>query len=152
MLLSHNFDIQSGIVEPLTRPEFVEVFQTGLKDYPDCTCRLVSHPHWAVEITFPKGQFTPEHIGQVCAEAMIQKRQERQAGDRDLPTVLVLGGIKLSPVTSSLPETLQTGEWGVDVVETQARDTFLAAIAWDTVTATKAPGSIFKVELNPTAS
>lgn len=149
MLLSHNFDIQSGIVEPLTRPEFVEVFQTGLKDHPNCSCRLVSHPHWAVEIKFPKDQYTPAQLGQICAEAMIQKRKDRQTGDKDLPTVLVLGGIKLTPVTSSLPETLQTGEWGVDVVETQTRDTFLQAIAWDTVTATKAPGSIFKIELAP---
>ena len=148
MLLSHNFDIKSGIVAPLTRGEFVEVFQTGLQDYPDCHCRLISHPHWSVEITFPKGQFTPQEIGEVCAKAMLKKRQERTAGDRDLPTVLILGGIKLSPVTSELPETLQTGEWGVDVVETQSRDKFLEAIAWDTVTAQKAPGSIFKVELN----
>ncbi|AFY36499.1 hypothetical protein Lepto7376_0039 [[Leptolyngbya] sp. PCC 7376] len=147
MLLSHNFDIKSGVVTPLTRGEFVEVFQAGLKDYPDCNCRLISHPHWSVEIKFPQGKFTPQQIGEVCAKAMHQKRQDRQTGDRDLPEILILGGIKLSPATSELPETLQPGEWGVDVVETQSRDTFLEAIAWETVTAQKAPGSIFKVEL-----
>ena len=152
MLLSHNFDIQSGIVSPLTREEFVEVFQAGLKDYPECNCRLISHPHWSVEIKFAKDKYTPQEIGEVCAKAMLQKRRDRDAGDRDLPTILILGGIKLSPATSNLPETLQPGEWGVDVVETQTRDKFLEAIAWEAVTAQKAPGSIFKVELNSSAS
>lgn len=148
MLLSHNFDIKSGLVAPLTREEFAEVFREGLKGYPNFRCRLLSHPHWCVEILFPKDDFSPAAVGELCAKAMLKKRQDRAQGDQDLPTVLVLGGIKLTPPTSNLPETLQPGEWGVDVVETQSSDTFLAAIAWDAVTAQKAPGSIFKIELN----
>jgi hypothetical protein len=44
------------------------------------------------------------------------------------------------------PNSLQIGEWGVDVVETIQADVFLAAIAWSEISASKPSDGIFKIE------
>ena len=52
----------------------------------------------------------------------------------------------MTPPTSSAPDALQPGEWGVDVVETADGNTFLQAIAWEATIASKSADSVFKVE------
>ena len=58
-----------------------------------------------------------------------------------------MGGIKTTPATSTSPDSLQPGEWGVDVVETAVGEEFLAAMGWEKAIASKSVDSIFKVEL-----
>ena len=147
MLLSHNFDVPSDIVPSISREEFAEVFRIGLGDRPSCLTRLVNHPHWTVEILFDRRQFSPNQIGEFCAEALANKRISQGIDPKSLPEILILGGIKTTPPTSDSPDALQTGDWGVDVVETLVGETFLKGITWETTIASKSLDTIFKVEL-----
>ncbi|WP_017653341.1 DUF2656 domain-containing protein [Fortiea contorta] len=147
MLLSHNFNISSDSVPALSREEFADVFQSGLSAYQHLRCRLLDHPHWTVEILFPTDEFSPQQVGELCAQALATKRQTQQISPDTTPEILVLGGMKTTPPTSDSPDALQPGNWGVDVVETPSGEAFLQAIAWDTTISQKPAESIFKVEL-----
>ncbi|MDZ8052736.1 MAG: DUF2656 domain-containing protein [Aulosira sp. ZfuVER01] len=150
MLLSHNFDVSPDTIPALSREEFAEVFQSGLSAYEHLQCRLVNHPHWTVEILFPTNKFSPQQVGELCAQALAQKRRSQQLSADSHSEILVLGGIKTTPPTSDSPDALQPGNWGVDVVETRSGEAFLQAIAWDATIAQKPADSVFKVELKET--
>lgn len=150
MLLSHNFNVSGDIVPALSREEFTQVFQSGLSAYQNLQCRLVNHPHWIVEILFPTPEFSPQQVGELCAQAIAQKRRSQQLSADYFPEILVLGGIKTTPPTSDSPDALQPGNWGIDVVETSSGEAFLQAIAWDATIAQKPVDSVFKVELKAT--
>ncbi|BAY21064.1 hypothetical protein NIES2100_08090 [Calothrix sp. NIES-2100] len=149
MLLAHNFDVSGDIVPALSREEFAQVFQSSLSTYDNLQCRLVNHPHWTVEILFPTNEFSPQQVGELCAQALAEKRHKQQLNADTIPEILVLGGIKTTPPTSDSPDALQPGNWGVDVVETQSGEAFLQAIAWDATIAQKSADSVFKVERKP---
>lgn len=119
MLLSHNFDVSPDVVPALSRAAFSAIFQEGLSA--PIQCRLVDHPHWVVEVLFPSHEFSPQQVGQLCAEVLVAKRRAEIQGSAE---VLVLGGIKTTPATSDSPDALQPGNWGVDVVETAAAARF----------------------------
>lgn len=138
MLLSHNFDVSPDLVPALSREEFTEVFRAGLR-HPSFQCRLLDHPHWITEILFST-EFSPQQVGELCAQALIEKRQSQRS------TILVLGGLKTTPPTSAAPDALQPGEWGVDVVETRSGEAFLQAMNWETTIADKPADHIFKVQ------
>lgn len=140
MLLSHNFDVSSDVVPALCREAFCAVFQEGLSD--PIQCRLVNNPHWVVEVLFPSNELSPLQVGQLCAGVLVAKRRSELRGTAE---VLVLGGIKTTPATSDSPDALQSGNWGVDVVETASAAKFLEAIAWEATTAQKPAESVFKV-------
>ena len=146
MLLSHNFNVAAEEVQPLSRDAFAQVFVTAFKTQGTCRCRPLNHPHWMVEILFPMTEWSPQQVGERCAQAMIDYRQPQQSRPTTPMTVLVLGGIKTTPPTSASPEALQPGDWGVDVVETSSAQTFLQTIAWETTIAAKPVENIFKVE------
>lgn len=150
MLLSHNYNLSNSEVPALNREEFAQVFLEGLQKYPGIKCSFIKNPHWVVEILFPVADFEAKTIGQMCGEILTSKRQS-QLGDAPLTTdTLILGGKKTTPATSVSPTSLQTGEWGVDVVETAQAEIFLATINWDGMTANKPDDSIFKIEFIPT--
>jgi Protein of unknown function (DUF2656) len=145
MLLSHNFDVSPDLFDSLSREEFTAVFAEGLPAQKLFQCRMVDNPHWIVEILFTTGEFSPEQVGALCAQALAKKRRMQ----RDtIPEILVLGGLKTTPPTSSSPDALQPGNWGVDVVETQSAEAFLQTIGWDNTIAQRPTDSVFKVELS----
>jgi Protein of unknown function (DUF2656)/Phycobilisome protein len=146
MLLSHNFDVSAEEVPALSREAFTKVFRLGLMAHPDLHCRLIQHPHWIVEILFSPQTFSPQQVGECCAQALADKRQTQGLNPDNMPEILILGGVKATPPTSTDPDALQPGEWGVDVVETRSAAAFLGAIAWETTIVQKPPDSIFKVE------
>jgi hypothetical protein len=146
MLLSHNFDVSPDVVPILDRTGFAEVFQSGLSRYEDLQCQLIDHPHWIVEILFAIAKFSPQQVGELCAQALAERRRTQQPDKAPLLEILILGGLKTTPPTSTAPNALQPGEWGVDVVETQSGEAFLQAIAWADAIAQKPPDSVFKVE------
>lgn len=146
MLLSHNFDISEEVVPKLSREEFAEIFQTGFAPHSYIGCGPIDHPHWIVELVFPADKSSPAQVGEAIARILVQKRQSQSS---TLPQILILGGIKTTPAQSNSPTALQTGEWGVDVVETASAPAFLTQIGWEGAIAGKSPESIFKIELNP---
>ena len=145
MLLSHNFDVSPTTVPPLSREDFTAVFETGLSTNSLLHCKLMEHPHWIVEIRFPLETISPLQVGELCAQALTAKRQSQNLAT-SMPNILVLGGLKTTPPTSSSPDALQPGEWGVDVVETTSGDEFLQKIDWDTTVAQRSADTVFKVE------
>lgn len=148
MLLSHNFDISDNRVYPLSREQFAEVFIEGFRDLETVKCRLVNNPHWIVEILFPINEFTPPQVGEQCAQILQKQRLEHLSAEESMPDILILGGIKTTPATNPSPDALQTGEWGVDVVETASAEQFLQTMGWESAIAQKPADSVFKVELN----
>lgn len=146
MLLSHNFDVSPQDFPPLSREAFTEVFQKGLSIHEAIQCQLVDHPHWIVEIRFPEDQITSKQVGELCAKALAEQRKTRHPQNA-MPHILVLGGLKTTAPTSNSPATLQSGDWGVDVVETANSEVFLQKIDWTMMAGQRPPDNIFKVEL-----
>ncbi|MEL6381635.1 MAG: DUF2656 domain-containing protein, partial [Cyanobacteria bacterium J06626_18] len=146
MLLSHNFDVSPNDFPPLSREAFTEVFRAGLNAYELIQCQQVNHPHWIVEIRFPADALSPSQVGELCAKALGDKRRSPPPNNA-IPHILILGGLKSTPPTSNSPDTLQPGDWGVDVVETPDGEAFLQKIAWDTTVSQRPADTVFKVEL-----
>ena len=147
MLLSHNFDLYDKIFDELTREEFAQVFIDALNSKTDIDVSFIENPHWHVEILFSTTAFTPQKIGELCAQALKQKRLQQQPATAKMPNILILAGKKTTPPISSAPTSLKPGEWGVDVVETASVSTFLTAIRWEERIYTRPVENIFKIEL-----
>ena len=154
MLLSHNFNLYNGELPAFNREEFAEIFIEELEKSENIKCSFIENPHWIVEILFSQDEYTAEEIGKICGKILREKRQEQSGDlaqgealrDRSIPDLLLLGGKKTTPATSSLPTSLQPGDWGVDVVETPSASTFLSRIQWDTTLAQKPIDRVFKIE------
>ncbi len=142
MLLSHNFTLIESEVHPLNRIEFGEVFTQGLSEIAGLTCTAISHPHWVVEVSYDAQKYTPTEVGQHCADTLVAYRKSHTQKDF---TVMALGGVKDTPATSPSPA-LQTGEWGVDMVETSDPQEFLEEINWDKLAGAKPAEDIFKID------
>ncbi len=134
MLLSHNFTLSDGAVAVLTREQFVNVFKNGL---PGLEVSALDHPHWSVAVSYSETE--PAAVGQQVAEALARYRRGCSH------TVAALGGQKTTPATSAAG--LQTGEWGVDVVETKDLSDFLQQIGWDAAVAARPADQIFRIEV-----
>lgn len=146
MFLSHNFTLPNTILPALSRAEFVQVFIDGLAAQAGISCRPVDNPHWVVAVNFGEDR-TPQSVGKLCVEALVKARlPQLDDGEASRPHILALGGTKTTPATSDSPDTLQTGDWGVDVVETLEPESFLAGIQWDSISASKPADAVFKVE------
>jgi Protein of unknown function (DUF2656) len=144
MLLSHNFDIADAKVPVLSREDFTQLFVEGFTPHPEIQCRHVNNPHWILEVVAPANFLTPYQIGEKCAQILTQSRSQT-IGKLDFD-ILILGGIKTTPATSTSPDALQPNQWGVDVVETKSGEQFLRSINWESTIAGKSAESIFKVE------
>jgi len=143
MLLSHNFNLTNNELPAFNREEFAQVFIDGLSDRDDISCSYIQNAHWVVEIIFPD-QYEAKAIGQLCGKILTSKRKSQTK--TIVNDTLILGGKKTTPATSMSATSLQTGEWGVDVVETAKGDIFLQSINWDTLTADKPSDGIFKID------
>jgi Protein of unknown function (DUF2656) len=144
MLLSHNFDLTDDLVPALSREAFTQLFRDGFSSQPEIACRQVDNPHWIVEIICSTDILSPHQVGKKCAEILSDSRIAN-SGQIDFD-ILILGGVKTTPATSSSPDALQPNQWGVDVVETKSGAQFLRSINWESTIAGKSAESIFKVE------
>ncbi|MEL6788054.1 MAG: DUF2656 domain-containing protein [Cyanobacteria bacterium J06607_15] len=146
MLLSHNFDLRQSELPALKREDFAQVFIAGLEGKEGIKCSYIQNPHWVVEILFPTEKYEPKEIGQLSGEILTSNRKSQQPDSKLTTDTLILGGKKTTPATSMSPTSLQTGEWGVDVVETAQADAFLASINWDSLSANKPSDGIFRLD------
>ena len=147
MLLSHNFNLSPEQLPPLNREEFAQIFIEGLQSQDNISCSLINNPHWSVEILFPTNAFMAKEIGEICGQVLLDKRQKQKSNNQIMPDILILGGKKTSSPISTSPTSLQPGEWGVDVVETNSASSFLDAIQWELKTSQRPRENIFKIEL-----
>ena len=142
MLLSHNFTLPEGEVHPLNREEFAEVFTKGLSETTGIEGTMIDNPHWIVEVSYDLQKYTPTEVGQQCADTLAAyRKQENSTGF----TVMALGGVKRTPATSP-PPSLQTNEWGVDVVEARNPQMFLDEIKWEQLSGAKPAEDIFRID------
>ncbi len=149
MLLSHNFNLFNNELPALNREQFAQIFIDGLSDRDKLSCNSIDNPHWIVEIIFSKQTFTAEQIGKICGELLANKRRGdfgNKSNSEKAADILLLGGMKTTPALGS-PSSLQPGEWGVDVVETNSAAEFLTALGWSSRIAQKPVESIFKIEI-----
>ncbi|MEL6470900.1 MAG: DUF2656 family protein [Cyanobacteria bacterium J06623_4] len=142
MLLSHNFALLEEEVHPLNREEFADVFSKGLQSTDGMDCAHIDNPHWIVAVSYDPKIYTPTEVGQYCADALATYRKEH---NKKAFTVMALGGVKNTPSTNPLPS-LQTGEWGVDIVETRDPEEFLEEINWATLSGSKPAEDIFRID------
>ena len=138
LLLSHNYSISSSEAPALSSEEFAAAFAAASAAW---QVRAVEHPHWRCEILSVDGD--PQAIGMALARALATHR--RQQLGRDLShVVLALGGMKATPATTTGPNTLQQGDWGVDVVETLDTEAFLQSIGWENLIAGRPESDVFQ--------
>jgi Protein of unknown function (DUF2656) len=142
MLLSHNFALSKSDVHPLNREQFAAVFSQGLTGQTGIDCSPIDNPHWIVEVRYDTGQYSPQDIGQRCADTLATYRRTDKKEDF---YIMALGGEKTTPATSG-PPSLQPGEWGVDVVETASPEEFLAELNWDKLAGAKPSSEIFRID------
>ena len=100
-----------------------------------------------VKIGFARDRFSPLQVGELCVQALINKRKEQIAAENKLPEILFLAGKKTTPPLNNNPEGLQTGQWGVDLVETDSAKDFLVQIGWEQVATSKSQDEVFKIEV-----
>lgn len=144
MLLSHNFALTQGEVHPLNREEFTAVFEKGLSDHSGIKASSIANPHWVVEVQYEAARYTPEQVGQMCAETFATYRKEHNTKGF---TIMALGGEKTTPPTGE-PPSLQPGEWGTDVVETANPQEFLDEINWDKLSQAKPSEQVFRIDVS----
>jgi hypothetical protein len=146
MLLSHNFTLDEQSVQALNREDFANVFIHGLMDTVGINCAFIDHPHWIVEVSYDAAEHSADSVGQRCAETLANYRKKHHKNNSgEHFTVMALGGQKQTPPTGPLPA-LQTGQWGVDVVETREPETFLAEINWNKLAGAKPAQEIFRLD------
>ncbi|MEO1403010.1 MAG: DUF2656 family protein [Cyanobacteria bacterium J06635_1] len=138
LLLSHNYSIAETLAPPLSAGAFCALFAAQLPS--DWVVKPVDHPHWRCEV---KAEGNPAEIGDALVKALVNHRTQ-QLGQALPYGVLALGGLKNTPATSSNPNALQPGDWGVDVVETPDADAFLQTLGWDALIAGRPQQEIFK--------
>jgi hypothetical protein len=147
MLLSHNYILTDTGVAALSRSDFTQVMVDGLGAHPALICTAVESAHWIVAVSFNAATHLPQQVGEACAQALVQYRLTQTAKPAISFHVLALGGCKTTPALGPAPNTLQPGEWGVDIVETPSTEQFLQTLGWEAMIATKPSDSIFQVDL-----
>lgn len=77
-------------------------------------------------------------------QVLVDYRQH-QLHKKLLYRILALRGVKNTPANSPDINSLQQGDWGVDIVEVESTDFFLESINWDNLVAGRLTKDIFQV-------
>jgi hypothetical protein len=136
-LLSHNLQLASASVPPLTASELAEGLQRLCPGI--LRAEPLVHPHWLISLESSNDD--PQALGRELVAAWASLRS--QAGEPVNHAILALGGRKDTPAASGSP--LDLGAWGVDVVETNDPDGFLQAIHWEGLKAGRPADGVFEV-------
>ncbi|BAQ61080.1 hypothetical protein GM3708_1486 [Geminocystis sp. NIES-3708] len=137
--LSHNYSISENIAPPLSSDTFCQVFH----EYLPSPWQVIplSHPHWRCQVITDAPVST---VADSFVKVLVDYRQNQL--QKKLPyRILALGGVKNTPANSSDVNTLQQGDWGVDIVEVENAEKFLQSINWDNLIAGRLTEDIFKV-------
>lgn len=138
LLLSHNYSISANEAPALDMEEFAAAFTAASESW---QVRVVKHPHWRCEILTTDDD--SQILGMALARALATHRRQ-QLGRELKHLVLALGGLKITPATSTDPSALQPGDWGVDIVETLDVKAFLQTIGWENLIVGRPETEIFQ--------
>lgn len=138
--LSHNYSISENIAPSIPDDKFWEIFKRKLAS--DWQVIPLSHPHWRCQIV--TNSTSVSTVADSLVEALVDYRQNQL--QKKLPyRVLALGGVKNTPANSPDANSLQQGDWGVDIVEVEDAQNFLQSINWDNLVAGRLTEDIFRV-------
>lgn len=135
-VLSHNLQVQSDDVPPLTAAELSSGLMANSASF--SSAEALNHPHWLIRLE-------SNLDGSAMAEELLKawKQYREKNGHAVAHTWLALGGRKDSEAMPGSP--LQKGCWGVDVVECENPDQFLQDINWNALKGGRAPDAVFEV-------
>jgi Protein of unknown function (DUF2656) len=137
--LSHNYSISENIAPSIPDEKFWEIFKVKLVS--DWQVIPLSHPHWLCQIITSA---SVSKVAEDLVKALVDYRQNQL--QKKLPyRVLALGGVKNTPANSPDVNSLQRGDWGVDIVEVENAQSFLQSINWDNLIAGRLAEDIFRV-------
>ena len=135
-VLSHNLQVQSDLVPALDFELLAQELKSLSKNI--SSTAVLNHPHWKLSIS---SDLSPQDMAVDLVQTWSEYR--RQLGHEMNHFVLALGGRKDSQASPGAP--LQEGYWGVDLVETPDKTTFLQAINWEALKAGRSEDAIFEV-------
>lgn len=134
-VLSHNLQVSSEGLPSLSAQELA----SGLKAHSQriTFAEALDHPHWLVKL---EAEGT---VHEIADDLVASWRAFRAVcGHDSAHHLLALGGRKDAEGAPGSP--LQSGSWGVDVVETLDGDAFLKAINWEGLKAGRPEDGVFE--------
>ena len=135
-VISHNLQVNSPAVPAFNTQELAD----ELKNNSDLivSSEVINHPHWILSVSSNE---TPQIMAEELVRVwlMVRKKLDHNSDHK----VLALGGRKDSKATAGAP--LQEGFWGVDVVETMDKNSFLQAINWNALKSGRPSDAVFEV-------
>ena len=135
-VISHNLQINSSLVPAFETQQLAD----ELKNNSDLilSSEVIEHPHWILSVSSKE---TPQILAEELVKVWLMLR--KKLGHNSDHKVLALGGRKDSKAIAGAP--LQEGFWGVDVVETMDKNSFLQAINWDALKSGRPSDAVFEV-------
>ena len=135
-VISHNLQVNSPKVPAFNAQQLAD----ELKNNSDLivSSEVIEHPHWILSVSSNQ---TPQILAEELVRVWLMLR--KKLGHDSSHKVLALGGRKDSKALDGAP--LQEGFWGVDVVETVDKKSFLQVINWDSLKSARPSDAIFEV-------
>ena len=135
-VISHNLQVNSPKVPAFDTQQLAD----ELKNNSDLiiSSEVIVHPHWILSVSSNEG---PQILAEELVRVWLILRQK--LGHDSDHKVLALGGRKDSKAMAGAP--LQEGFWGVDVVETIDKNSFLQAINWAALKSGRPSDAVFEV-------
>ena len=135
-VISHNLQVNSPKVPAFDTQQLAD----ELKNNSDLiiSSEVIVHPHWILSVSSNEG---PQILAEELVRVWLMLRQK--LGHDSDHKVLALGGRKDSKAMAGAP--LQEGFWGVDVVETMDKNSFLQAINWAALKSGRPSDAVFEV-------
>ena len=135
-VISHNLQVNSSMAPAFNTQQLAD----ELKNISNLivASEVIEHPHWILSVSSNE---SPQILAEELVRVWLMLR--KKLGHNSDHKVLALGGRKDSKAMAGAP--LQEGFWGVDVVETMDKDSFLQAINWEALKSGRPSDAVFEV-------
>lgn len=135
-VISHNLQVNSSMVPMFNTPQLADELKNNSNLI--VSSEVIEHPHWILSVSSNEA---PQILAEELVRVWLMLR--KKLGHDSDHKVLALGGRKDSKAMAGAP--LQEGFWGVDVVETMDKDSFLQAINWEALKSGRPSDAVFEV-------
>ena len=135
-VVSHNLQVNSSMVPSFNTQQLADELKNN--SHLIVSSEVIEHPHWILSVSSNEA---PQILAEELVRVWLMLR--KKLGHNSDHKVLALGGRKDSKAMAGAP--LQEGFWGVDVVETMDKDSFLQAINWEALKSGRPSDAVFEV-------
>ena len=135
-VISHNLQVNSSMVPAFNTQQLADELKSNSNLI--VSSEVIEHPHWILSVSSNEA---PQILAEELVRVWLMLR--KKLGHNSDHKVLALGGRKDSKAMAGAP--LQEGFWGVDVVETTDKDSFLQAINWEALKSGRPNDAVFEV-------